>query len=201
MAASLERLLRRASRTGWLAATQTLLQDEVSQPLLTYAARGQRALMHEALTKIEGANGMADPALVGLLAGSEGASIPAEQWKDAEWLKANHAAIIEQYTTLADLAAAGEAQRPEQLQQIEGKLADLAKAPDKNLARLAIAPMVAFARSYLVSEADLEAAITALAAERYRIEVGSGINYPMAGGQLVAKFIDKDPVDPSTTSR
>lgn len=190
---SLERVLRWGTPAKEaLATTQALLQDEVSQPLLTYAARGQRALMHEALTKIEGANGTAEPALVGFLAGADGASIPAEQWKDAEWLKANHAVILEQYAVLTELESAKEANRAEQLQQVEAKLAELAK--DRNLARLAIAPMAAFARAYLASQAELATAITALAAERYRLEGGG--SYPIAVGQLVPKVVSKNPIDP-----
>jgi hypothetical protein len=190
---SLERLLRWSQPSAdSLTATQKLLQNEVSQPLLTYAARGQRALVHEALTKIEGANGAAHPALVAFLVGGE--NIPAEQWKDAEWLKANHAVILEQLAALAELEAVPQAERPGKLQEVEAKVAELANAPDRNLARLVLAPIAAFTRSYLTSQAELETAITALASERFRIDAG---RFPLAPGQLVqAKLLDKDPVDP-----
>ena len=195
MAESIERVLRWSTPSkDALAATQKLLENEVAQPLLMYAARGQRALLNEALTKLEGANGAADPAVIARIAGADGAAIPADQWKDVEWLKANHAVILEQYAALTELAAAPEVERPLQLHQAEEKLIETANIPERNLARMAIGPIVTFARNYLANQAELEAAITALAAERYRLDAG---RFPNAAGQLVQnKVIDKNPVDP-----
>jgi hypothetical protein len=191
---SIQRVLRWGMPTKEaLQQTQALLENEVGQPVLLYAVRGQRALAHEALLKIETTPGTPDAATLAALM-IDPAKITPEQWQNVDWVKDNHAIIVETDTALVDLAALPPAERAAKFREIQASVTEMDGKPEKALAYAALAPMVQLAHDYLVDQAELQTAITALAAERFRLIAG---RWPRAPGELQSKqLVAQPPIDP-----
>jgi hypothetical protein len=179
--------------------TQALLEEEVNQPLLTYAMRGKRAVVNEALNRLD-ANASTVPtearSLIFHLTSGDGPLASAEHFLKLGWIMENHARSLDLMTTLVDLSELPEAQQLAKFREVEQAVNELEGSSSTALARHMVTDAVTLVRDYFVSRAELRLAIAGIAAERFQLQSG---RWPKSIEELATargKLLTSPTVDP-----
>lgn len=188
----LERVLAQGeSSPALLAEFQRLLEDEETQPLLYYAARGERAFSDASIQQVRSGKGT--------LAGLAGPTA-LSKWRIGPLSLENLLAPI-LYGSLSENAAANlrfttrfveiARKTPEEQYALLAELeATVPQQPA--LVRLLAPAVLKVAEAFRRSTTELRCAIVMLAVERFRLEQG---RWPKSLAELVGNYLPKVPVD------
>jgi hypothetical protein len=172
---SLERVLAQGEPSeAALKAVQDLLEKEAAEPLLLYAARGERANNHRAMNW--------------MTAGGDATS-RAEAFTSGILARRSHAPHLRMMTEFVEIARLPVEEQAARLKEFDKPLTDL-----PFLSQMLVPAFSKVAQAFQRSQAILRGAIAAVAAERYRRQKGS---WPSSHAQLVeAGLLRAVPVDP-----
>lgn len=195
---SIERALAHGEASAlMLQKTQRLLSDEQTQPILLCALRGQRARVHELMTRLENHDDEAIPDrerdFVFALAERGSTLGQAEHWLKYGWLQENHALNLELLTQAVALAKLPLDQQREPFQKLDITVKRLYDNWRTSLARRSLPEVIGTIQTYQRSQVELRCAIIALAVERYRLKHQ---RWPRSLDQLVPEYVVQVPDDP-----
>jgi hypothetical protein len=183
--------------------TQRLLEDELKQPLLSYAARGARAVLNESLDRLATSPANATPAQQAVLfrmVNPDNPVAPAEHWLKVGWIKENHATCLDVLTQLVAISDMPEVEQAKAHRDLEQSPAESEGGTANALSRQMLTDILTLTRDYLVSRAELRLAITGLACERFYV---NSQRWPTSLEELATakssggvSFIGEIPIDP-----
>jgi hypothetical protein len=183
--------------------TQRLLEDELKQPLLSYAVRGERAIVNESLERLAASPANATPeqqAVLFRMVKPDNPVAPAEHWLKVGWIKENHATCLEVLTQLVAISDMPEVEQAKAQRDLEQSSADSEGGTANALSRQMLTDILTLTRDYLVSRAELRLAITGLACERFYL---NSQRWPASLEELATakssggvSFLNEIPIDP-----
>jgi hypothetical protein len=169
-----------------LAVTQHLLVDEVNQPNLLHALRGERAYGDILMGWMEAG----DPRGYG---GASFRGMSISNLVMGGWLTANRASRLTFMTEAVEIAKLPPNEQPDRFQVLDEKVKALPQDYRTVFVSLSMPAVIKMAESFRRSRADLRCAIATLAAERYRLAHG---RWPETLQELVPNFIPELLLDP-----
>jgi hypothetical protein len=189
--ASVERTLAQGEPSeAFLLATQRLLQEELSQPSLLHALRGERAFWHQHFQWMEAGDprGFSPDAI----RNSDGVMGQLGLRIVGNWLKENHAVYLELMTDAVEMAKLPPEDQADEFRTLDQKALAM-KGIRSMFVGLTFPATAKMAGASHRGLADLRCAITALAVERYRL---AHRRWPETLQALVPTFLPEVPVDP-----
>jgi hypothetical protein len=185
---TLERLLAQGEPSAAeLKRMQELLEAEAAEPLLLYAARGERAGSHQLMVALKSGDAKLSGIGGGDMAGA-GALAPV-------MARASHATMLRWTTEFVEIAKLPPEEQAEPMQALEQKV-KRAKAQyqyDALLATLLMPALIKVGEASRRVQAHLRCAIVGVAAERYRRDHGQ---WPAKIGELAPDYLKAVPTDP-----
>lgn len=176
---------------------QRLLAEEQTHPTLLCALRGQRARIHELMTRLENDDDDAIPDRERdfVFALSERGSMlgQAEHWLKYGWIQENHARNLELMTQAIALANLPLDQQLHPFQELDLTVKRLYDDWRTSLARRSLPEVIGTIQTHQRSQVELRCAIVALAVERYRLKHQ---RWPRYLEQLVPEYLAQVPGDP-----
>jgi hypothetical protein len=200
---SIERALAQGQATEEdLATTQRLLEDEQGQNTLLMALRGNRAFQDQIMRWVDAE----DREHLAAVRNDELARVSCEHpvamalchWFMVGWLKENHAVMLELSNEAVEIAKLPLDEQVEPFEKLRFKAREIhfneGWPPYRYAFGTLMMPAVAkVAESFARSRADLRCALSALAAERFRIAHG---RWPEKLDELIPRFLAAMPIDP-----
>jgi hypothetical protein len=184
---ALERVLAQGEPSpAELQKMQELLEAEAAEPVLVYAARGERASMNELMKVLKSRE--VSPSVIG---GSQGFRAGFDL-VGPTLAQTSHGRILRMMTEEVEIAKLPPEQQAEPAQALEKKVKE-AKARYDVIVGLLMPTFQKISESYRREQAYLRCAVVAVAAERYRRDHGG---WPAALGELAPRYIEKLPNDP-----
>lgn len=185
--AAIERTLAQGEASeGALAITQQLFVDEVKQPNLLHALRGERAVGDLRIGWMEAG----DPRGIG---GNSAAGQSIFYPLMTSWLTENRALYLTFMTEAVEIAKLPPDEQSNRFQELDRKVKALPQSYRTVFVVLSMPAVMKVVDSHCRSRADLRCVLTALAVERYRLAHG---RWPETLEQLVPNFLAEVPKDP-----
>lgn len=187
---TLERILAQGEAApADLAKTQHLLADEAQQPLLLHAMRGERAISNELMQDLQ-KNVTAFKQMsmtTGLAVDSDNVMGDTLNYYLSGSLKGNRGAALHFLTEMVELAKLPPVEQRPRLAELEAQAKRLPV-----LARALCPACTKVAHTFHGTQAQLDCAAAAFAAERYRIDHG---RWPATLADLVPEYLPQLPLD------
>ena len=166
---------------------QELLEAEAAEPLLLYAARGERAGSHQLMMALKSGDAKLSDTGVGEITGADALS--------PVLARASHATMLRWTTEFVEIIKLPPEEQAKPMQELDAKVRR-AKAQYQYDALLAVLFMPALSKVSEASrriQANVRCASVAVAAERYHRDHG---DWPAALRELTPRYIKELPNDP-----
>jgi len=184
---TLERVLAQGEPSpAELKKMQELLEADVSEPLMLYAARGERATTHQFMQALKSGDAKLSQAT-----GTLGSSNLLEDMAGSTLARGSHARFLRILTEFVEASRLPAEQQAEPMQALEARVKKASVEYDVLIALLMPA-VIKVAEAYRRDQAYLRCALVAVAAERYRRDKGA---WPATPAELVDKYLKSLPVD------
>jgi hypothetical protein len=175
--------------TDGLARTQRLLEEDAAEPLMLYALRGERALLHRLVEGLKSGDAMAGGAPPGL---RERVS----RVRLSHMARGYHPVMLRTFSRAVEIACFPPEEQAEQLRRLEEDTEQQAmgtRGPGEELTGMLMPALGKLGAIFRRDQAILRGTILALALERYRLDTG---HWPKDLQELVPAHVSAVPSDP-----
>jgi hypothetical protein len=180
-----------------LSEIQILVEKEISDNMLLFMLRGERARTHEAYNALATGDWQAlaewgDPADYNFCGSNNRLLLGVESWLKAGWVRQTQSAALRNFNEMIDIANLPETEQRSKFLEHEAKV----RGEGSSVYALVRMQQVGIGKSIQAcqrTQAQLRCVAVSVAVERYRLAVGQ---WPDSLNQLIPKYLQTIPIDP-----